>query len=441
MADEASLSSKGMTRRGFLGLTGSSVAAGFLAACAAGGSSGGGGGSGTDLKFWDMTWGVTDAYNTDAKAIVRAFKHGTGSASYQTIAWSNFSQTFATAIASKTGPAVSSGGGFQAFQFAQQGAIAYADSLIDSFKKTGLYNDFLPGTIEAMKTSKGYAAIPWNLDVVVLWYRKSLLDAAGVSSLPQSWDEYHSAAEKITKTGHYSFGAGNGSDNSFGYEPLFAMMINNGGGLFDTDGSLDVVTARNIEAIEFILELVKMGAVDPGAVSYSTANYNSKWSSKSIAIGWYDGFLDANLNAKGDLLVADPLTGPHGDKGTIQYINNLMMYTNTPSQELSDAFVTYYVQNLHALWEKKVVPEMPALQSIVKSQGFQADSQAVKIAEKWQPVAKSLAAQSVPLTAQLAAIDGGTAAFNFASTVLGGRSDAKSALIQLEKGIKSAVSS
>ena len=150
MADEASLSSKGMTRRGFLGLTGSSIAAGFLASCAAGGSSGGGGGSGKDLKFWDMTWGVTDAYNTDAKAIVRGFKHGTWSASYQTIAWSNFNQTFATAIASKTGPAVSSGGGFQAFQFAQQGAIAYADNLIDSFKKTGLYNDFVPGTIEAM---------------------------------------------------------------------------------------------------------------------------------------------------------------------------------------------------------------------------------------------------------------------------------------------------
>jgi multiple sugar transport system substrate-binding protein len=218
-------------------------------------------------------------------------------------------------------------------------------------------------------------------------------------------------------------------------------MINNGGGLFAPDGTLDVVSARNIEAIEFILELVKMKAVDPGAVSYSVANYNAKWTDKTIGMGWYDGFLDANLNAVGDILVADPLAGPHGDKGTISYVNNLMMYTNTPSQELSEAFVTYYIQNLHTLWEKKVVPELPPLQSILNSSSFQSDTQATKIAQKWLPVAKTLAAQSVPLSAQLAAIDGGTAAFNFASTVLAGRSGAKSALVALEKGIKSAVSS
>jgi multiple sugar transport system substrate-binding protein len=429
-----------MSRRGFLGLTGAALVAGMAAACSAGGT-GSGGGAKSQLKFWDMTWGVTDAYNTDAQAVIAGFNNNGVTASYQTVSWSNFNQTFATAIASKTGPAVSSGGGFQAFQYAEQGAIAYADNLIDQMKKSGLYDDFVPGTVDAMKTSKGYAAVPWNLDVVVLWYRKSVLDAAGVTKLPQTWDEYLAVAEQLAKKGHYAFGTGNGSDNSFGYESLFAMMINNGGGLFDPDGKLDVVTDRNIETVNFVLELVKARAVDPGAVSYSVANYNAKWTSKSIGMGWYDGFLDAALNLKGDILVADPLTGPHGDKGTIQYINNIMMYTNTPSQADSEALVTYYIQNLHKLWEKKVVPELPPLQSIMKSPSFQSDSEAVKIAEKWQPVAKTLAARSVPLTAQLASIDGGTAAFNFASSVLVGRSDAKSALVKLESGIKSAVSS
>jgi multiple sugar transport system substrate-binding protein len=440
MTDELRSFARPFSRRNFLGVGGAALAAGLLASCSAGGS-GGGGGSGKALKFWDMTWGVTDAYNADAKVVAAGFKQNGATARYQTVAWTNFNQTFATAIASRTGPAVSSGGGFQAFQFAAQGAIAYADNLRDSMQKSGLYNDFVPGTWDAMKTPKGYAAVPWNLDVVVLWYRKSVLDAAGITQLPQTWDEYHTVAETLAKKGHTAFGAGNGSDNSFGYEPLFAWMINNGGGLFAPDGTLDVVSDRNIEAIEFILELVKMKAVDPGAVSYSVANYNAKWTDKTIGMGWYDGFLDANLNAVGDILVADPLAGPHGDKGTIQYINNLMMYTNTPSQELSEAFVTYYVQNLHTLWEKKVVPELPPLQSILNSSSFQSDTQATKIAQKWLPVAKSLAAQSVPLSAQLAVIDGGTAAFNFASTVLAGRSDAKSALVALEKGIKSAVSS
>jgi multiple sugar transport system substrate-binding protein len=441
MTDELRPFARSLSRRNFLGVSGAAVAAGLLAGCSAGGGGGGGGSSSKTLKFWDMTWGVTDAYNADAKAVVAGFTQSGAKAAYQTVSWTNFNQTFATAIASRTGPAVSSGGGFQAFQFAGQGAIAYADNLLASMKTSGLYADFVDGTWDSMKTPKGYAAVPWNLDVVVLWYRKSVLDAAGITSLPQTWDQYHTVAETLAKKGHTAFGAGNGSDNSFGYEPLLAWMINNGGGLFAPDGTLDVVSARNIEAIEFIYELVKMGAVDPGAVSYSVANYNAKWSDKTIGIGWYDGYLDANLNAVGDILVADPLAGPHGDKGTIQYVNNLMMYTNTPSQELSEAFVTYYIQNLHVLWEKKVVPELPPLKSILNSASFQSDTQATKIAQKWQPVAKTLAAQSVPLTAQLAAIDGGTAAFNFASTVLAGKGDAKSALVAFEKGIKSAVSS
>jgi multiple sugar transport system substrate-binding protein len=440
MADQDGPPRIRMPRRRFLGAAGAALAAGAVAACSAGGSAGTGGSKST-LKFWDMNWGITSAYNNDARAVVAGFKHDGATASYQAISWSSFNQAFATAIASNTGPAVSSGGGFQAFQYARQGAIAYADDLLDSMKKSGAYNDFVPGTVAAMKTPKGYAAVPWNIDVVALWYRKSVLDAAGVTSLPRTWDEYHTVAGQLAKKGHYAFGTGNGSDNSFGYESLFALMINNGGGLFDPDGNLDVVTEQNIEAIDFALEMVKMGAVDPGAVSYSTANYVSKWTDKSVGMGWYDGYLDDNLGLVGDVLVADPLTAPHGDKGTIQYVNNIMMYTNTPSQADSEAFVTYYLTNLYRLWDEKVIPEMPALKSIINSKGFRADSQAVRIAELWQPVAKTLAARSVPLTAQLASIDGGTASFNFASTVLGGHGSAKSALVSLEQGIKSAVSS
>ena len=120
MSDEIQPPRLWMPRRRFLGVAGASLAASFAAACAAGGSGGGSGGS-TKLPFWDMTWGVTDAYNADAKAVVAGFKDNATTASYQTISWSNFNETFATAIASHTGPAVSSGGGFQAFQFAKQG--------------------------------------------------------------------------------------------------------------------------------------------------------------------------------------------------------------------------------------------------------------------------------------------------------------------------------
>ena len=53
--------------------------------------------------------------------------------------------------------------------------------------KDGLYEDFLPGIVEAMKTDKGYVAVPWQMDVRSLWYRKSLLEKAG-AKVPTDWD-------------------------------------------------------------------------------------------------------------------------------------------------------------------------------------------------------------------------------------------------------------
>lgn len=425
-----------LTRRGFIAAAGAVGLTAALAACSTGGGS-----SSSTLKFWDMQWGPDARYNNAAKKIATGFSaKKLSGVSYQVVSWSNFGQTFSAAIASKTGPAVSSGGGFQAFQYAKQGSIAYADDLLGKLKTNGVYDDFVPGVLAPMKTPDGYAAIPWNLDVVALWYRKSILDEVGVS-VPTTWDEYLSASEALAKKGYYSFGMGCGSDNSFGYEAMFALMINNGGGLFDADGNLDVVSDANVEAMTFVQELQKAGALDPGSVSYSTANMLDKWSSKKFAMGWYDGYLDSQLNAKGDLLVGDPLVSSSGKKGTVQYINNLMMFTNTPSQSDSEDFLAYYMKNLGQLWDKKLVPDMPALKSIRESAAFQADSQAVKIAEAWQPVSKSIAAQSTALTPKLAAIDGGQAMYNLAQTMIVGSSTPKAALVTLENALKAALSS
>src|SRR5206468_10266726 len=99
-----------------------------------GGSNGGGGSSGA-LKFWNMPWGSTAFLPTD-KAIVEAYKPAAGmpSVTYQQIQWSNFVQTFSSAVASGTNPAISSGGGTQAFLFESQGKITYADNLLNSWK-------------------------------------------------------------------------------------------------------------------------------------------------------------------------------------------------------------------------------------------------------------------------------------------------------------------
>jgi len=428
----------GFTRRTLLagGLGAGVIAA--LASCSFVGS-GGGGATGT-LKFWDMPWGSAD-YSAAGKKLIEGYSPASGmpGASYQTIQWNNFFQTFSSAISSKTNPAASTGGGFQAYQFADQGAIHFADDLIGTMKKDGFYDDFLPGVIDGLNTSEGYVAVPWALDIRPMWYRKSVFDKAGVE-LPTDWESWRTAAAALKKVGSYAFAAGAGANNNVGMQTMISMMINNGGGLFNADGEPDAVTERNIEAMEFVQEFVSKGYIDPAAVSYTVDNVATQWKSGAYAFGFDAASLIAGFGDVGsDFAIGSPLAGPHGDKGTLIYQNNIMMYKNNPSIEGTEALVEYYLKNMHVYWDNNLTGGLPVLKSISESANFKKDVNAAKMLTEWQPVAKQFGALSSKLSAGLANVDGGSALIQFTQTMLTGAESPKAALETLQTGISSAM--
>lgn len=434
-----STTSRSFSRRGFLGLTAAAASVPILAACGGGSATqGGGGGAGGTIKFWDMPWATT-AYNDAAKKITEGFSGANSKASYQTIQWNNFYQTFSSAIASKTGPAVSTGGGFQAFQFEQQGQIAYADKAIEELKKNGQFDDFLPGVLEPFKTDKGYVALPWQLDMRVFWYRKSLFEKAGVA-VPTDWPSFLDAGKALKKAGSIGFCTGSGAGNNIGSHFMIAMMLNNGGGVWTPDGQLDVMNDRNVEAVEFVLELVANGVIDPGAVSYTTDNMETQWKDGKAGYGmWVPGLPQRVGDTSGDMVAASPLTGPHGDKATLVFPNNIMMYTNTPSQEASEAFLVYYMGQLKELWRQKLVGGLPVFKSITELPEFANDPNYTKIVDEYVPVAKTFASRGAALNANMAVLDGGQALSQFTQTILTSKSDAKTALEAFKTGLESVI--
>jgi len=430
-----------INRRAFLGLAAAAVSAPALTACdVSGSSSSAGGGSSDPIKFWDQPWGPT-AYNDLGKKITEAYPPaaGSGKATYQVIPWNNFYQTYASAIASGTGPAVSTGGGFQPFQFAAQGAIAYADQMLESWKKDGFYDDFLPGLLETNKTDNGYAGVPWQIDARILWANEKLLEQAGVAA-PTDFDSLLAAGRALKKIGVFGFGIGTGAGNNLGSHAMVAMMIMNGGGLFDPDGKTNCVTDRNIESMDFVRQLAREGIIDPASISYTIDNLNAQWSSRKVALGFQAAALQSQAAAvKDELVVNSPLAGPHGDKAALHFVNSIMMYQKTPSQQASEAFVTYYLKNIHQYWDAALVGGVPVLKSIIASEGFTKSPSQVKIVKEYTPISTTYAARGTKLTAGLAAVDGGQALTQFAQTMLQGKTDAKAALTTLQRGIEEAM--
>jgi multiple sugar transport system substrate-binding protein len=216
-------------------------------------------------------------------------------------------------------------------------------------------------------------------------------------------------------------------------------MINNGGGLFDEDQQPNCVTPENTEAMDFVLEMVSKGYVDPASSTYTSDNVQSQWKAQKFGMGFDTAGLANNVGGAfvGDGTVGSPLTGPSGKKGALYFPNNIMMYTNTPSQKSSEAFLTYYYQNMKSLWTGATGIGLPPLKSITETPEFQADANNVKVVEEWQPIARTWAAPGGDaLFLGVTTVDGTPAMDTFAQSILGGKTDSKSALTALETAIK-----
>lgn len=401
--------------------------------------------SSAQLKFWNQPWGNTLFNKLDGQ-IVSQYNPPSGlpKAQYQVIEWANFLQVYTSAVSSNTGPAVSSGGGTQAFLFEHQGFIQHADELIDSWKSNGLYNDFLPGTLETMKTKQGYAGIPYNLDVRVGWYNPALLQKAGVSKPPTDWQSYLNACAALKKQDMYGFGIAASSAAGAGIQAMLGLMIANGGGLFAENQQPNCVTSANIDAVNFILEMVHKGYVDPACTAYSSADYANQWTDGKFAMGFDTAGNAANVGGTvgPTLQVLSPLVSANKKKGTLLFPNNIMMYKNSPSQKDSRAFLTYYYKNMHQLWTQPTAVGLPVLKSITQLPGFHSQATAAKVVEEYVPVGGTWAAPGgKALFYNVTAVDGTQLITNWGQAVIGGKVTAKESLQTLQSAIKAQISS
>jgi len=373
------------TRRAFIGAAGGIAATTLLAACTrTGGSTGGGNASGGVLKFWNMPWG-TPAFLTEDKKIIAGFKKGGFTASYQQIQWANFTTQFATGASSNTGPAVSSGGGTTSVLYAHDGKIQYMDDLINgAWTTNGLKDDFLPGMLDALKTTEGTTGVPYNLDVRPAWYNKKLFTQYGLQ-IPTTWDEYKTVCATLKTKGIYGFGVGSGAGNNIGFHAITGFMINNGGGWFDSNQKPAADTAANEEALDFVLELVRQGYSDPASSTYTNQNVYTQWQNHKIAYGIDTAGMAANVTGavSSEVAVADPLTSPSGNKGFLYFPNPMMMWNNTPSKTANQDLITYYYQNMAPLWTQKTGIGLPPLKSIANDPTVSGDPNNQKIIQDW----------------------------------------------------------
>ncbi len=362
----------------------------------------------TQIKFWDMVWGPPE-YITAAKNLVAQFNktHPTLQVSYQSIPWANWYQTYATALASGSGPDVSTGAGYQAFQFADKGYILPLDQLVSSMKTDGTLSGFLPGTVNLLRYKGHQVAIPWQIDIRVLYYRKDLFAKAGLTHPPTTWAEFQADARKLTNRSRHVYGYGMSGD-TLGEQQVLTFMLGNGGGLFNKAGAPDLPNARNVEAITFLDNMAKAGTIDPAGSGWQSADLEKAFGNGTVAMMIDTPGTQARYPASvaTQVAIVPPLKSPHGTSGTISWVNNIMAYKETKNPQAVYMFMQWWSQNQLPLFTTGHVTAVPTRTSFVDNAYFQHDPYMTQIIKQYVPIGKTTATHNASLFPALNAVEG-----------------------------------
>ena len=154
-----------------------------------------------------------------------------------------------------------------AIQFAAQGWIL---DLSDDFPESE-QQKFLPGPLSAMQYEGGVYGIPWFTDAGILYYRKDLLEQAGFSGPPETWDELKEMALKTaqdtgTKNGfvfqgmNYEGGVCNGCEHIWTHGGEVLSNV--------TSGEVVVDSPEALAAMETYRSMVADGVAPEAVANY-----------------------------------------------------------------------------------------------------------------------------------------------------------------------------
>src|SRR5918998_351787 len=248
-------------KMGGTGLAGAALlGSGALAGC------GGGGAEGDDIVF---SWGPDDT-GVLPKMIDAFNKQGNGfKVNYREMPSDTgeyFDQLRTQFQAGASDIDVIGGDVIWPAQFAGNGYIA---DLSDRFTDN---DEFLPGPMEAMRFEDGIFGVPWYTDAGLLYYRRDLLEKAGFSDPPKTWEELIEQAKKAQQDEGLPFGfVFQGAEYEGGVCNGLEYIWTHGGDVLDPGDPTKVVveSPETIAGLETMQSMVKSGA-SPLAVSTYT---------------------------------------------------------------------------------------------------------------------------------------------------------------------------
>jgi multiple sugar transport system substrate-binding protein len=209
-------------------------------------------------------------------------------------------------------------------------------------------HDFVDSAVEAYSYDDGVWAVPLYNMTMNLWYRPSVLEAAGVA-VPTTWEEWRAAAETLTTDGQFGMGLP-ANRQLYTDQTLYSVMLNGGASeIFEEDGTLRFDNPETVAALEFYDSMMPFSP--PDSPSWTWGEAEACFVSRSCAmIMQFTVISSYETQGEGDAadlgIAAIPTSEAGAEPGTIAYANAVMFLNeeDSPEREASERFIEFLLE-------------------------------------------------------------------------------------------------
>jgi multiple sugar transport system substrate-binding protein len=195
-------------------------------------------------------------------------------------------------------------------EFAKHGWIVPLD------KSQFQLDKYLKGPVDSATFEGKLYAAPYVTDGGLLYYRKDLLQQAGISNPPTTWSEMLSDCKQVQAK---NSGIGCYAGQFFKYEGLtvnFAEAVNSAGGKILDDNGKPALDAKAVQGVQFLTNGFKQGYIPKDAITYKEEESRRAFQTGKLVFlrNWPYVYALANASdsqVKGKFAVA-PLPGLDG---------------------------------------------------------------------------------------------------------------------------------
>ncbi|TFE52313.1 sugar ABC transporter substrate-binding protein [Streptomyces sp. ICN441] len=283
-----------------------------------------------NAAYWD---GIEKGFEAKEKSV---------DLSIEQLPWENRDQKLATAFGSGKGPDVVLLGPDQIPQYQATGALRPVDRAIEEARSA-----FRPNALEAMSQDGKVYAAPIYHTVTSTLYNRKLLEKAGITEPPATWDAVRAAAPKLKQAGASTldYSASNEASLNMSFYPLLWQA---GGRVFADGGKKAAFNSpEGVEALTFLVDLYKSGAVPRSAMNNANLFTDQALGRQQVAMGFTNTPADAVLAEKAwgkdNVIVGPALTGP-GKQVCFGMPGGLGINAKSGNVAGAEKFIAYMVQ-------------------------------------------------------------------------------------------------